>query len=182
MAGTFDGRPRRDRDEGKSDASSRGGASRVPIESPRRGRTIDHVILLVEDNEDDAALALRAFRKHEPNREIHVAEDGVVALEFLHGKPGASPSAPLPRVVLLDLKLPKLDGFQVLERIRHEPRTSNLPVVMLTSSAEHTDIERSYALGANSYVRKPISFVEFLDAAKQLGDYWLSLNLTAPQG
>ncbi|MBX3263881.1 MAG: response regulator [Labilithrix sp.] len=137
------------------------------------------LILLVEDNEDDAALALRAFRKHEPNREIHVAADGVLALEFLHGKAGAAPTAPLPRFVLLDLKLPKLDGFQVLERIRQEPRTSNLPVVMLTSSAEQTDIERSYALGANSYVRKPISFGDFLDAARQLDDYWSSLNLTA---
>ena len=137
------------------------------------------VILLVEDNEDDAALALRAFRKHEPKREIHVAADGVVALEFLHGKAGAAPTAPLPRFVLLDLKLPKLDGFQVLERIRRNPRTSSLPVVMLTSSAEELDVGRSYALGANSYVRKPISFVELVDAARQLDDYWSSLNLRA---
>jgi len=139
------------------------------------------VILLVEDNEDDAALALRAFRKHEPTREIHVAEDGVAALEFLHGTTGTAPASPLPRVVLLDLKLPRLDGFQVLERIRQEPRTSHLPVVMLTSSAEHIDIERCYALGANSYVRKPISFTEFLEAAKQLDDYWHSLNLGVPR-
>lgn len=137
--------------------------------------------MLVEDNEDDAALALRAFRKHEPTREIHVAEDGVAALEFLHGKTGTAPASPLPRVVLLDLKLPRLDGFQVLERIRQEPRTSHLPVVMLTSSAEHIDIERCYALGANSYVRKPISFTEFLEAAKQLDDYWHSLNLGVPR-
>ena len=137
--------------------------------------------MLVEDNEDDAALALRAFRKHEPTREIHVAEDGVAAHEFLHGKTGTAPASPLPRVVLLDLKLPTLDGFQVLERIRQEPRTSHLPVVMLTSSAEHIDIERCYALGANSYVRKPISFTEFLEAAKQLDDYWHSLNLGVPR-
>ncbi|HVH42799.1 MAG TPA: response regulator [Labilithrix sp.] len=139
------------------------------------------MILLVEDNEDDAALALRAFRKHEPAREIHVAEDGVLALEFLHGKKGSAPTHPLPRVVLLDLKLPRLDGFQVLEQIRREPRTSCLPVVMLTSSAEDGDIERSYALGANSYVRKPVSFAEFLDTARQLVEYWLSLNLSVPR-
>jgi CheY-like chemotaxis protein len=135
------------------------------------------MILIVEDNEDDAALALRAFRRHEPAREIHVAEDGVTALEYLHGKGGDV--RPLPRVVLLDLKLPRLDGFQVLERIRQEPRTKFLPVVMLTSSAEQQDLERSYELGANSYLRKPVSFADFLEAAKQIDVYWHSLNQLA---
>jgi two-component system response regulator len=132
------------------------------------------MILLVEDNEDDAALALRAFRRHEGEREIHVAEDGVAALEYLHGKEGEV--RPLPRLVLLDLMLPRLDGFEVLERIREEPRTRYLPVVMLTSSAEQEDVEKSYRLGANSYLRKPVSFSEFVAAAKQIGAYWLSLN------
>jgi two-component system response regulator len=138
------------------------------------------MILLVEDNEDDAALALRAFHKNEPGREIHVAEDGVIALEFLHGRNGEAPAHPLPRVVLLDLKLPRLDGHQVLQRIRQDARTRILPVVMLSSSAEETDIARSYALGANSYVRKPVSFSDFMLAAKQLDAYWLSLNETPP--
>lgn len=138
------------------------------------------MILLVEDNEDDVALALRAFRKHAPDREIRIAGDGVQALDFLLGAGGEPPAPALPQVVLLDLKLPRLDGFQVLERIRRSPRTSHLPVVMLTSSAEHVDIQRSYALGANSYVRKPVSFAEFLDIARQLASYWLSLNLPVP--
>jgi CheY-like chemotaxis protein len=138
------------------------------------------VILLVEDNEDDAALAIRAFHKHQPSREIHVAEDGVVALEYLFGKDGGDGERPLPKVVLLDLKLPRLDGFQVLERIRQEPRTRLLPVVMLTTSLEDEDVRRSYSLGANSYVRKPVSFSDFLTAAKQLDDYWLALNEPSP--
>lgn len=146
--------------------------------------TVDRVvILLVEDNEDDAALAIRAFHKHHPAREIFVAGDGVAALEYLFGKDGeaANDSArPLPKVVLLDLKLPRLDGFQVLERIRQDPRTRLLPVVMLTTSLEDEDVRKSYSLGANSYVRKPVSFSDFLTAAKQLDDYWLALNEPSP--
>jgi two-component system response regulator len=134
------------------------------------------MILLVEDNEDDVALALRAFRKHEPTREIHVAEDGASALEFLLGKDGQPPTHPLPRLVLLDLKLPGLNGHEVLERLRQESRTKLLPVVMLTSSVEAEDVEKSYALGANSYVRKPVSLSDFVGMAKQIDQYWLTLN------
>jgi two-component system, response regulator len=134
------------------------------------------MILLVEDNEDDVALALRAFRKHEPTREIHVAEDGAAALEFLLGKDGQPPTHPLPRLVLLDLKLPGLNGHEVLERLRQESRTKLLPVVMLTSSVEAEDVQKSYALGANSYVRKPVSLSDFVVMAKQIDQYWLTLN------
>jgi two-component system, response regulator len=140
-----------------------------------------NVILLVEDNPDDVELALRAFKKSNIQNEIVVAEDGVEALEYLFAtgrhvgrKPG------LPEVVLLDLKLPKLDGLEVLRRLRSDDRTKRLPVVVLTSSSEDQDVLRSYDLGANSYVRKPVDFGQFVEAARQLGLYWLVLNQRAP--
>lgn len=137
------------------------------------------LILLVEDNPDDVALTLRALKKNNIHNEVVVAADGVEALEYLHGT-GERPAGALPEIVLLDINLPRLDGIEVLRRIRENPRTRMLPVVILTSSSEERDLIRSYGLGANSYVRKPVDFGEFLDAARQLGMYWLILNAPPP--
>jgi CheY-like chemotaxis protein len=128
-------------------------------------------ILLVEDNPDDEALTLRAFTKAQIENPIAVARDGQEAIDMLHG-----PDRVHPAMVLLDLKLPKIDGLDVLARLRQDERTRTLPVVVLTSSREEEDLVRSYQLGANSYVRKPVGFTEFIDAARQLGLYWLVLN------
>lgn len=135
----------------------------------------DKAILLVEDNPDDEALTLRAFKKNNIGNPVVVARDGAEALDCLFGSGGRLPHA-LPQVVLLDLKLPKVDGLEVLRRIRADGRTKLLPVVILTSSREEQDIVESYSLGANSYVRKPVDFDEFVEAARQLGLYWLLLN------
>ncbi|MFC3231393.1 response regulator [Marinibaculum pumilum] len=139
-------------------------------------------ILLVEDNPDDAALTRRAFRKNGIGDEIVVAEDGAEALDYLFGNGVHADrrGAALPRVVLLDLKLPKVSGLEVLRRIRANPRTRTLPVVILTSSVEQQDIAEGYSLCANSYVRKPVDFDEFVEAARQLGLYWLFLNEPPP--
>jgi two-component system response regulator len=135
-------------------------------------------LLLVEDNPDDEALTLRALRRHNLANEIVVARDGQEALDYLFGEGEYSgrDSRELPQVILLDLKLPKLDGLQVLEQMRANPLTSRVPVVVLTSSNAEQDMLRSYDLGANSYVRKPVDFEQFLEAARQLGLYWLVLN------
>jgi two-component system response regulator len=133
------------------------------------------VILLVEDNPDDEALTLRAFKKSNLGNEIVVARDGVEALDYLFGT-SAQDLGHLPKLVLLDLKLPKLDGLEVLERIRADERTKLLPVVILTSSKEQEDLIKSYSLGANSYIRKPVDFNQFINAIQQLGLYWLVLN------
>ncbi len=136
------------------------------------------MILLVEDNPDDEALALRALKKSNLANEIAVARDGVEALEFLfcEGQHARRDPCDLPVVVLLDLKLPKVDGLEVLKRIKHDERTRRLPVVILTSSSEDQDIIDSYDLGANSYIRKPVDFNQFTEAVAQLGLYWLVLN------
>ena len=139
-------------------------------------------ILLVEDNPDDVALTLRALKSHNITNDVIVAGDGVQALEYLFGKDGGSGAEELPAVVLLDLKLPRVNGMEVLQRIRAEERTKLLPVVILTSSDEERDVIDGYSLGANSYVRKPVDFVEFTQAAKQLGLYWLLMNRTPPPG
>jgi len=136
-------------------------------------------ILLVEDNADDEALTIRAFQKNNIRNEIIVARDGAAALETLFGTK-ESGEVTLPQVVLLDLKLPKVDGLEVLRRIRSEQSTALLPVVILTSSKEQQDIITGYRLGCNSYVRKPVDFDQFMDAARQLGLYWLLLNESAP--
>ena len=139
-------------------------------------------ILLIEDNADDEALTVRAFRKNNIRNEIIVARDGAEALDYLFGK-GAHEgrdTSQLPQVVLLDLKLPKVDGLEVLRRIRDDKRTALLPVVILTSSKEQQDIINGYRLGCNSYVRKPVDFDQFIEAARQLGLYWLLLNETLP--
>jgi two-component system, response regulator len=142
----------------------------------------DGAILLVEDNPDDEELTLHAFEKNRIGNEVVVARDGVQALDYLFctgAWAGRKPCTP-PALVLLDLKLPKVDGLEVLQRIRADERTRLLPVVILTSSNEDEDRLRGYALGANSYVRKPVDFDEFVRAAGQVGMYWLLLNQPAP--
>jgi two-component system response regulator len=138
-------------------------------------------ILLVEDNPDDVELTMRAFRKSNIANEIVVARDGVEALDYLFSS-GAQTGRPptLPQVVLLDLKMPRVDGLHVLERIRAHPRTRLLPVVILTSSIEEKDLLNTYSRGANSYIRKPVDFQEFVEAVRQLGLYWLLLNQPPP--
>ena len=140
------------------------------------------VILLVEDNPRDEALTLRALRKSNVVNEVVVARDGVEALDYLFGEGAHAGRARegMPQVVLLDLKLPKVDGLQVLRRIRGDERTRRLPVVIFTSSGEEEDLIKSYDLGANSYVRKPVDFEQFMDATRQLGLYWLVLNEGSP--
>jgi two-component system, response regulator len=142
-----------------------------------------NVILLVEDNPRDEALTLRALRKSNIANDVVVARDGVEALEYLFGE-GAHAGRDtdeMPQLVLLDLKLPKVDGLQVLRRIRSDERTRRLPVVVFTSSGEEEDLVKSYDLGANSCVRKPVEFEQFMDATRQLGLYWLILNEGPPQ-
>jgi two-component system response regulator len=140
----------------------------------------DRPILLVEDNPDDEALTLRAFKKNRIANEVIVARDGVEALDYLFGS-GAHAGRNLgsmPAVVLLDLKLPRLDGLEVLRRIRAEERTRLLPVVVLTTSKEQQDIFEAYRLGANSYIRKPVDFEKFIYSVGQMILYWLALNET----
>ena len=136
------------------------------------------IILLVEDNPDDELLAIRALKKNNIMNEVVVARDGVEALDYLFGTgiyAGRDMSV-MPQVILLDLKLPKIDGLEVLRRLRDDERTELLPVVILTSSKEELDLTTSYSLGANSYIRKPVDFIQFTEAIKQLGLYWLVLN------
>ncbi len=140
-----------------------------------------NVILLVEDNPDDEALTLRALKKAQLLNEVIVARDGVEALDYLMGT-GPHEGTPLtPQVVLLDLKLPKVDGLEVLRRVRADPRTRRQPIVVLTSSKEDNDLVESYELGANSYVRKPVDFNQFVEAVNHLGLYWLVLNQSPPR-
>lgn len=140
-------------------------------------------ILLVEDNPDDEALTIRALKHHNIANDVVVTRDGVEALDYLfcRGKYAGNTDNDLPQVVLLDLKLPKIDGLEVLKEMRANERTSALPVVVLTSSNEEKDIVDSYNLGANSYVRKPVDFVQFISAVEQLGMYWLVLNQSPTQ-
>jgi two-component system, response regulator len=141
----------------------------------------DRTILLVEDNPKDEELTLRALRKSNVLNPVVVARDGVEALDYLFARgahAGREPSV-LPQLVLLDLKLPKVDGLEVLKALRGNEFTKLLPVVVLTSSVEEQDLVRSYSLGANSYVRKPVDFSQFMEAVRQLGLYWLVLNKTA---
>jgi two-component system response regulator len=139
---------------------------------------MDKTILLVEDNPDDVKLTLRAFAKNNFNNHIDIARDGVEALDFLFARGDFADRAgrPMPTLVLLDLKLPRMDGLQVLKAMRADPRTRLTPVVILTTSGEQQDKVEGYSLGANSYVRKPVNFAEFTEAARTLGVYWLALN------
>ncbi len=147
-------------------------------------KTSPKTILLVEDNRDDEDLTLRALSKHRVANTVHVARDGAEALDYLFGKGSFADrkTAPMPQLVLLDLKLPKVSGLEVLKRIREAPRTKLLPVVVLTSSNEEQDIGESYTNGANSYIRKPVDFEQFSQAVEQMGLYWLVLNEPPPLG
>lgn len=136
------------------------------------------IILLVEDNPDDEALTLRAFKKNNILNEIIVVRDGQQAVDYFFGD--GSAANPAPAVILLDLKLPKIDGLEVLRRLRAGVQTNLLPIVILTSSKEEQDIVSGYRSGANSYIRKPVDFSQFIEAIQQLGVYWLVLNETAP--
>lgn len=142
------------------------------------------LILLVEDNPNDVELTLRAFEKSHVANEIIVVRDGEQAIDYLFSSGSHADRDPerMPEVVLLDMKLPKIDGLGVLRRLRADERTRRLPVVMLTSSKEEGDVLSSYDLGANSFVRKPVDFGQFIDAAKHLGIYWLVMNEPAPLG
>ena len=146
--------------------------------------TRSRLILLVEDNPDDVLLTLRAFERSHVASEILVVGDGEEALDFLFatGPHAQRDATRIPEVVLLDLKLPKVDGLEVLRRLRADPRTRRLPVVILTSSNEQQDLVATYDLGANSFVRKPVDFEQFADAARQLGLYWLVVNEAPPAG
>ncbi len=139
-------------------------------------------ILLVEDNPDDVALTLRAFKKSNILNEVIVAQDGAEALNYLFasGDYAGRDTGKMPHLILLDLKLPKMDGMEVLRRMRADARTRLLPVVILTSSKEEQDVIDGYNLGCNSYIRKPVDFAQFSEAIRQLGLYWLILNETPP--
>jgi len=139
-------------------------------------------ILLVEDNANDEYLTLRALKKYNVANDVTVARDGVEALDYLFatGAHAGRDTRELPSVVLLDLKLPKVDGLEVLRRVRNDERTQMLPVVILTSSNEERDVINGYKLGTNSYVQKPVDFTAFMDAVGQLGLYWLMLNQPVP--
>jgi CheY-like chemotaxis protein len=139
----------------------------------------DKTILLVEDNPDDEALTLRALRKNNILNEVTVMRDGQQALDYFFGEGASARHAPI--VILLDLKLPKVDGLEVLRQLRADERTKLQPVVILTSSKEERDIVNGYRLGANSYIRKPVDFNQFMEAVRQLGLYWLVLNEPPPQ-
>lgn len=140
-------------------------------------------ILLVEDNPDDETLTLRAFKQNNIINKVVVVRDGAEAVDYLFGtgRHAGRNVTDLPQVVLLDLKLPKIDGLEVLRRIRETEHTRILPVVVLTSSKEEQDLINSYRFGCNSYVRKPVNFDEFIEAARQLGLYWLVLNESPPK-
>jgi two-component system response regulator len=142
----------------------------------------DRVVVLVEDNASDEELTLRAFRKSNIGNRVVVLRDGAEALDysFFRGAHAGRPATEIAQVVLLDLKLSKIDGLDVLRALRADERTRLIPVVILTSSAEDQDLIRGYGLGANSYVRKPVDFAQFVDAVRQLGLYWLVINHAAP--
>jgi len=145
-------------------------------------RKKERTILLVEDNPDDVALTLRALEKHNIKNKVTVARDGAEALDYLFATGAYSDrdTSVMPAVIILDLKLPKVDGLTVLERMRADERTKLVPVVILTSSKEEQDMIKGYRLGANSYVRKPVDFAQFIEAARQLGLYWLVINEPPP--
>jgi CheY-like chemotaxis protein len=142
----------------------------------------EKIILLVEDNHDDVILTERALKKSHILNTLIVAKDGAEALDYIFGTGNYSgrDTSIMPEVILLDLKLPKIDGLEVLKRIRSDKRTNILPVVILTSSKEESDLITGYALGANSYIRKPVNFNQFVEAIRQLGLYWLVLNEAPP--
>jgi two-component system response regulator len=155
----------------------------IEITNPKSEQIMNAIksILLVEDNLDDVALTQRAFKKSQIANEIIVVHDGAQALDFLQPAGSDTENPPLPAVVLLDLNLPKVSGLEVLERLRAHERTRLLPVVILTSSREEQDVMESYRLGANSYIRKPVDSIQFTEAVRQLGLYWLVVNVPPPK-
>ncbi|MEI6294386.1 MAG: response regulator [Methanomicrobiales archaeon] len=142
----------------------------------------EKIILLVEDNPDDITLTLRALKKNSIFNEVVVAKDGVEALDYLFGTGiyAGRDTSVMPVVTLLDLKLPKIDGFEVLKRVRSNERTKLIPIVILTSSKEESDLINGYSLGANSYIRKPVDFEQFTEAIRELGLYWILINEPPP--
>jgi CheY-like chemotaxis protein len=142
----------------------------------------EKIILLVEDNPDDITLTLRALKKNSIFNEVVVAKDGVEALDYLFGTGiyAGRDTSVMPVVTLLDLKLPKIDGFEVLKRVRSNERTKLIPIVILTSSKEDDDLINGYSLGANSYIRKPVDFEQFTEAIRELGLYWILINEPPP--
>ena len=142
----------------------------------------EKIVLLVEDNPDDITLTLRALKKNSILNEVVVAKDGVEALDYLFGTGiyAGRDTSVMPVVTLLDLKLPKIDGFEVLKRVRSNERTKLIPVVILTSSKEERDLINGYSLGANSYIRKPVDFEQFTEAIRELGLYWILINEPPP--
>lgn len=154
----------------------------TPLTLPSKADT-PKVILLIEDNPDDEALTLRALTRNGIRHQVQVAHDGVEALDYLFGsgESGSHRRAPLPTITLLDLKLPRIDGLEVLRQVRANERTRLLPVVILTSSREERDLVEGYSLGVNSYIRKPVNFGQLTEAVRQLGAYWLSLNEEPPR-
>lgn len=140
-------------------------------------------VLLVEDNPNDVEMTLYAFEQHRLSNRIHVVRDGAEALDFIFGAGAYADRRldPGPRVILLDLKLPKVDGVEVLRRLKDDPRTRTIPVVVLTSSRDERDLVETYKLGANSYIVKPLDFAKFTEAVRQVGLYWLLLNRTASE-
>lgn len=139
----------------------------------------DKTVLLIEDNPDDEELALRAFRKNNISNNVIVARDGAEAIDYFFGPD--KDTNPIPLLILLDLKLPKIDGLEVLKRLREDDKTKHIPIVILTSSDEEEDIVKSYCLGCNSYIRKPVDFQQFVDAVKQVELYWLVINIAPPE-
>jgi two-component system response regulator len=157
----------------------------VPLrESKTGGAKIvgENLILLVEDNDDDRELALLAFKQAQADTALLALEDGLQALSYLFADErfATAEGNGMPKLVLLDLKMPKIDGLEVLRRLRADQRTHFLPVVILTSSMEQSDIIEAYGLGANSYLRKPVDFLDFVDVARQISAYWLTLNQAMP--
>ena len=142
----------------------------------------EKIILLVEDNPDDVTLTLRALKKNNILNEVVVAKDGVEALDYLFGAGiyAGRDTSVMPVVTLLDLKLPKIDGLEVLKRLRNNDKTKLIPIVILTSSKEENDLINGYSLGANSYIRKPVDFEQFSEAIRELGLYWILLNESPP--
>ncbi|HEY2135230.1 MAG TPA: response regulator [Xanthobacteraceae bacterium] len=137
-------------------------------------------ILLVEDNPNDVKLTLHAFKTANLANVVHVVRDGVEALEFLFGSEegGGQQASAMPKLILLDLKLPRVDGHEVLKRLKDDPRTRGIPVVVLTSSSEERDVMRTYGVGANGYILKPVDFEQFTEAVRDIGKYWLEINHT----
>lgn len=149
---------------------------------PRHHAKDAPLILLVEDNPDDRDLTLIAFKEVQSDSNVVVCEDGEAALDYLFGtgRYAGRDLSMAPRVILLDIKLPKIDGLEVLKRLRADPHTASIPVVILTSSREEEDVVQSYRIGANSYIRKPVDFAQFLETIRQLVVYWLKMNEPAP--